>query len=100
LDPAINPNAVEVCDDLDNNCDGQVDEDLTTYTWYRDLDGDGYGDINIAWDKCAQPAGYVPDNTDCDDFYFNVNPGMNEICTDGLDNDCDGEIDELDCTNP
>ena len=42
---------------------------------------------------CAQPSGYVTDNTDCDDSEMSINPGAPEIC-DGLDNDCDSQIDE------
>lgn len=59
--------------------------------FYADTDGDGYG--NLAQTSSACTAGYVSDNTDCDDAMSNVNPGATEIC-DGFDNDCDGQIDE------
>ena len=65
-DPAINPGATEVCDGVDNDCDTQTDEGVKT-TYYEDADGDGYGDPGVSQDACAAPAGYVTDNTDCDD---------------------------------
>jgi hypothetical protein len=91
-DPAVNPGAVEVCDGIDNNCDGNIDEGVLP-TWYRDNDGDGYGDPGSSLEQCDQPAGYVIDNTDCNDADPAVNPGAVEVC-DGIDNNCDGNIDE------
>ena len=86
------PGNTEVCDGIDNDCDGEIDEDLLT-TFYLDADGDGFGDINISIQGCSAPSGYVADNTDCDDAEANNYPGNTEVC-DGIDNDCDGEIDE------
>ncbi|HJQ25162.1 MAG TPA: C25 family cysteine peptidase, partial [Blastocatellia bacterium] len=62
-------------------------------TYYADADGDGYGNPNVSGSFCIQPAGYVTNNLDCDDTKANVNPGMQEICGDGLDNNCDGLVD-------
>ncbi len=90
-DGHINPNAIEVGDFVDNNCDGQVDEGFLSF--YRDIDGDGFGDATDRVSAAAQPAGYVTDNTDCDDLVATVNPGETEV-GDGIDNDCDGQIDE------
>jgi hypothetical protein len=59
FDPAINPGAAEVCDGLDNNCNGAVDEAGGSSTWYRDADGDGHGNAAVSTLACLQPSGYV-----------------------------------------
>jgi len=67
-DVSINPDALEVCNELDDDCDGEVDEDATDAgTWYADADGDSYGDGAVETTRCGQPSGYVDDATDCDD---------------------------------
>ena len=91
-DPAINPDAIEVCDGIDNNCDGNVDEGVLT-TYYADADEDGFGDSQNTTEACTLPIGYVENNTDCDDTNPNVYPGAKEICPNGLDDNCDGQID-------
>lgn len=90
----INPLANEVCDSIDNNCDGQVDEGTTgSLTWYLDVDGDNFGDQSTTITSCALPQGYTLNAGDCDDFNPNVNPAEVEYC-DGIDNNCDGQVDE------
>ncbi len=89
----VNPGAIEICDDFDNNCDGNVNEGLATSTYYRDLDGDSYGDISTFMVWCELPEGYALNSEDCNDAEENINPGAAEVC-DGADNDCDGDIDE------
>ncbi|WP_405381836.1 MopE-related protein [Maribacter sp. LLG6340-A2] len=91
------PGNAEVCDGIDNDCDGEVDEDFVLTTYYADTDGDGFGDPEVSVEACGAPAGYVEDGTDCDDGEALSYPGNTEVC-DGIDNDCDGEVDEgLDC---
>ncbi|MSQ02840.1 MAG: hypothetical protein EXR71_13270, partial [Myxococcales bacterium] len=92
---AVNPSATEMCDGIDNNCDGVIDEETAAdaTTWYADADTDGYGDINFPDVECTVPTGYVADNTDCDDTRFESNPGALEYCN-GFDDNCDGSIDE------
>ncbi len=85
----------EICDGLDNNCDGQIDEGLATTRYYKDKDNDTYGDPFDFVDKCPaqKPNGYVAIAGDCDDTSDKVNPLAAEIC-DGKDNNCNGQIDE------
>jgi len=93
-DDAVFPSANEVCDGVDNDCDGDADEAGATgeVSWYEDGDGDGYGDAGSSADSCEGASGYVADATDCDDDDANVSPAATELC-DGVDNDCDGGID-------
>lgn len=92
--PEIFPGASEVCDEVDNNCDGVVDGDeaIDKQSWYQDLDGDGFGSVQSVID-CFAPTGYVEQGTDCDDSNADIYPGAEEICN-TRDDDCDLEIDE------
>ena len=63
-------------------------------TWYIDADADGYGNPAIYVLECNQPSGYISDNTDCNDASPSINPGALEICGNGIDDNCDGNIDE------
>lgn len=94
-DANINPNATEVCDGVDNDCDGEVDEDLAT-TYFADADGDGYGDSDNTTSACSLPSGYVTNDKDCDDTNADVNPDASEDYTNEVDDDCDGTVDDED----
>ncbi len=78
-----------------NECGTDRDDELHIRgeaNWYRDADGDGFGNAAVTFFGCPPPTGYVADKTDCNDTKSSVHPGAPEIC-DGLDNDCDGLID-------
>src|SRR5204863_225805 len=95
----VNPAAEEVCDGLDDDCNGYVgDQAIDAGTWYADFDGDSFGDADGAVVDCEQPAGCLADATDCDDADATVNSGGTETC-DGADDDCDGQTDEADATD-
>lgn len=90
-DPAINPGSVEVCNGVDDDCDGNIDSDAADQkTFYADADGDGYGDASATIDGCSAPVGYVENDTDCDDTDATVHPYAVESCTDTIDLNCDG----------
>ncbi|MGM5471000.1 T9SS type A sorting domain-containing protein [Flavobacteriaceae bacterium LMO-SS05] len=97
-DPNINPEATEICDGKDNNCDGNIDEGFAQNTYYWDGDLDGYGGTSTKID-CQGGARFILTGGDCNDSDPLINPGVAEICGDGIDNNCDGNIDE-DCDCP
>ncbi len=94
---AIHPDAEEVCDGVDNDCDPGTHEDdsADADTWFADDDADGYGDPSNTTTACEQPDGYTDDLTDCDDQDAAVHPSATELCN-GYDDDCDTLVDDDD----
>lgn len=93
-DPTVHPEAHEFCDGKDNDCNGEIDENVLQ-TWYEDLDADGFGSGVETQAGCEPFPGWVGVRGDCDDADADVFPGATEAC-DGTDNDCDALIDEDD----
>jgi len=92
-DPAVYPDADEYCNDVDDDCDGAIDEDdaLDATVFYADSDGDGYGDPDNTSLACSPPDDHVDDDTDCDDGDAAIHPGGLESLGDSDDGDCDGD---------
>ena len=94
--PDINPNAFDILDNgIDENCDGK-DSVSPTYTFYRDADGDTFGDPSntITITINTPPTGYVRNNQDCDDNNSTINPDATEIKGNKIDENCNGMKDD------
>ncbi|MBX2799950.1 MAG: hypothetical protein KTR31_19880 [Myxococcales bacterium] len=96
-DPARNPDATEVCNEIDDDCDDAIDDadddvDVTGEdVFYRDADEDGFGDAAVTRMACMLPDGFVLNADDCDDSAPGTNPDAVETCFDETDVNCDGE---------
>lgn len=89
---AINPTAAEQCSFADENCDGEA---MAPPAFYRDADGDGYGDgADLLVEVCTLPEGYAAQAGDCAHDDPNVHPGAAEVSGNGVDDDCNGQTDE------
>ncbi len=93
FDETINPGMAEICNDLDDNCDFFIDEGLTFLDYYSDDDQDGFGAIYLG-NYCAAPAFSSTLDGDCDDNNSDVNPGAMDICSNDIDEDCSGNVDD------
>ncbi len=94
-DPAVNPSATEICNGIDDQCDGEIDADdddldISSYlTFYIDGDGDGYGDpAGATHTGCEAPSGYADNPDDCLDTDVAYNPAATDLWYDGEDHDC------------
>jgi hypothetical protein len=97
----FNPLAAERCNGVDDDCDGLADEGLLPQsTWYRDLDGDGFGSGAAAdtVQACGRPPGFVARAGDCDVMNGDVFPGAAERCNNRDDN-CNGVADDAPFTD-
>src|SRR5690606_37962980 len=89
----VHPDAEEICNGIDDDCDQHVDNGDDASIWFVDADGDGYGHGSSTVRACEEPDGYVDNAFDCDDANPHTHLDAPEIC-DGEDNDCDGDVDE------
>jgi hypothetical protein len=91
--PDVHPEvATDGCNDIDDDCDGSVDEDAPLVTFFRDADDDGWGVPGKTVEACAEPPGYAANVADCDDNDPFVNGGDAEDWTNGVDDNCDGIV--------
>ncbi len=103
---SFSPDGQEVCDldDIDEDCDGLVEDDdpsvIRQDAYYWDDDGDGYGDPDSEIWSCEQPAGWITWARDCDDTDPSISPDTPEDCELKGDEDCDGfeGCDDVDCS--
>ncbi len=94
---AINPEAAEICgNSIDENCNGTLNEGCVSFTYYADVDNDTYGNAasSINSFNSSAPSGYTSNSSDCNDNNASVNPAASEICGNGIDDNCNGTIDE------
>ena len=101
LNKAVNHAAPEVCNGVDDDCSGTIDDAYAkdARTWYVDADKDSYGDPSHSVIACKSPSGHVGTAGDCDDTAASIHPGAIESCAPG-DQDCDGGADDRDPQGP
>jgi len=90
---SINPNATEICNTFDDDCDGLTNEGITFVTYFADIDGDGFGNPNNSQSACSPLPNYVTNNSDCNDANALVKPDAVELCN-LIDDNCNGQVNE------
>lgn len=90
---SINPNAMEICNTFDDDCDGLTNEGITFVTYFADVDGDGFGNPNNSQSACSPLPNYVTNSSDCNDANALVKPGVVELCN-LIDDNCNGQVNE------
>lgn len=94
LDPDVHPDAEELCNEVDDDCDDNVDFGAVDRgTYFLDTNSDGYGVDTSTVLACSLPSGYAATAGDCNDSALATNPGAAETCG-GADENCDGSVDE------
>ena len=94
FDDSVHPDALEICNELDDDCNGAIDDDADgAETYWADEDGDLFGDPDSLIVACEVPEGSSSNDLDCDDSDADVNPAALEVCN-GIDDDCDGGVDD------
>ena len=89
----VHVGAEELCNGIDDDCDGEIDEDAPETTWYYDGDGDGFGTPDNTKEACEQPNAYIAQDGDCNDEDADVYEGApEENCADDTDYNCDGSV--------
>lgn len=93
--PDIYAGATELCDGVDNDCNGQTDEPSAkdAKTLYADVDQDGYGNLLVTKKSCQTESGWSLSSDDCNDLDKFVHPNTVETCN-AIDDDCDKQTDE------
>ncbi|WP_223668942.1 putative metal-binding motif-containing protein [Kangiella shandongensis] len=88
----INIDAQEICDGLDNNCDGDVDMidgRRLNNAYFLDADSDLWGDASKVYYACSLPDGYSERKGDCNDRDSSIHPGARDTPDNGIDENCD-----------
>ncbi|MBL6975069.1 MAG: thrombospondin type 3 repeat-containing protein [Deltaproteobacteria bacterium] len=101
FDATVNPDAVEVCNGKDDDCEGTPDNEDAggCDTYYLDNDSDDYGIEGDSKCLCGAFGKYTASlSGDCDDEAPEVHPTAEEFCANEVDDDCDNETDEAGCS--